>query len=81
MANQLKMALIDTIQRLHQQNWSQRRIARNWDRSGDGIPVSAIGGGAKTSQSGRGAQRFKTSHSAGLSNPPPPGTPADLNDC
>ena len=22
-----KMALIDTIQRLHQQNWSQRRIA------------------------------------------------------
>ena len=27
MANQLKMALIDTIQRLHQQNWSQRRIA------------------------------------------------------
>jgi hypothetical protein len=27
-ANQLKMALIDTIQRLHQQNWSQRRIAR-----------------------------------------------------
>ena len=27
MANQLKMALIDTIQRLHQQKWSQRRIA------------------------------------------------------
>ncbi len=27
MANQLTMALIDTIQRLHQQKWSQRRIA------------------------------------------------------
>ena len=27
MANQLTMALIDTIQRLRQQNWSQRRIA------------------------------------------------------
>jgi IS30 family transposase len=26
-ANQLKMALIDTIQRLHRQKWSQRRIA------------------------------------------------------
>jgi IS30 family transposase len=26
-ANQLKMALIDTIQHLHQQDWSQRRIA------------------------------------------------------
>ena len=31
MANQLKMALIDTIQRLHQQGWSQRRIARELD--------------------------------------------------
>ena len=28
MANQLKMALIDTIQRLRQQQWSQRRIAK-----------------------------------------------------
>ena len=28
MANQLKMALVDTIQRLHQQGWSKRRIAR-----------------------------------------------------
>ncbi len=28
MANQLKMALVDTIQRLHQQKWSQRRIAK-----------------------------------------------------
>jgi hypothetical protein len=27
-ANQLKMALVDTIQRLHQQKWSQRRIAK-----------------------------------------------------
>jgi transcriptional regulator with XRE-family HTH domain len=27
-ANQLKMALIDTIQRLRQQKWSQRRIAK-----------------------------------------------------
>ena len=28
MANRLKMALIDTIQRLRQQKWSQRRIAK-----------------------------------------------------
>ena len=28
MANQLKMALTDTIQRLRQQKWSQRRIAK-----------------------------------------------------
>src|SRR5580704_9534734 len=28
MANQLKMALIETLLRLHAQGWSQRRIAR-----------------------------------------------------
>ena len=28
MANRLKMALIETIQSLHQRGWSQRRVAR-----------------------------------------------------
>jgi hypothetical protein len=28
MANRLEMALIETVQSLHQRSWSQRRIAR-----------------------------------------------------
>ena len=38
MANQLKMALIDTIQRLHQQNWSQRRIAQELQIDRETVP-------------------------------------------
>ena len=37
MANQLKMAFIDTLLRLHAQGWSQRRIAREL-----GIDRSAV---------------------------------------
>ena len=37
MANQLKMALIETLLRLHAQGWSQRRIAREL-----GIDRSAV---------------------------------------
>ncbi len=61
--------------RLHQQDWSQRRIARGTtDRSGDRLSLSAVGRGAKTSQQGGCASGFKTSHfrTGALNDPVPP---------
>ncbi len=84
MAHQLKMALIDTIQRLHQQNWSQRRIAARNYRS-IGRPSLAICGwpSAQNQPARRGRlQDSKPATSDGaLNDPAPSGAAADLNDC
>jgi hypothetical protein len=82
-ANQLTMALIDTIQRLRQQKWSQRRIAVELGIDRETVsrylrlseaPKPATAGGALSDSK-------PASADGALSDPAPPGTRADLNDC
>ena len=83
MANQLKMALIDTIQRLHQQDWSQRRIALEL-----GIDRETVSRYLQLAEAPKPANLEGALHDSkpatsdgALHDPAPPGTPADLNDC
>jgi transposase len=82
-ANQLKMALIDTIQRLRQQNWSQRRIAVELGIDRETVSRYLQLAEAPKPASAEGAlhdSKPATSDGA-LNDPGPPNTPADLNDC
>ena len=83
MANQLKMALIDTIQRLHQQKWSQRRIAAEL-----GIDRETVSRYLRLAEAPKPATVEGAPHDSkpatsegALDDSAPPGTPADLNDC
>lgn len=83
MANQLKMAFIDTIQRLHQQGWSQRRIALELEidretvsrylRLGEASKPATLEGALSDSK--------PATLEGALSDPAPPGWGTDLNDC
>jgi transposase len=82
-ANQLKMALIDTIHRLHQQNWSQRRIALEL-----GIDRETVSRYLQLAEAPKPATVEGALHDSkpatsdgALNAPEPPNTPADLNDC
>ena len=83
MANQLKMALIDTIQRLHQQDWSQRRIALEL-----GIDRETVSRYLQLAEAPKPATMEGALHDSkpatsdgALNGPAPPGTPAILNEC
>jgi transposase len=77
------MALIDTIQRLHQQGWSQRRIARELQIDRETVarylaPCEA----PKPATPDRALSASKPATPEGaLSDPASLGPPADLNDC
>jgi hypothetical protein len=83
MANQLKMALIDTIQRLRQQNWSQRRIALELEIDRETVSRYLRLAEAPKPASVEGALHDSKPATAegALNDPAPPDTPTDLNDC
>ena len=58
------MALVDTIQRLRQQKWSQRRIAKELQIDRETVARYLAQLEAPKPATARGAQRFKTSHVA-----------------
>lgn len=87
MVNQLKMALIDTIARLHGQGWSRRRIARELQIDRETVarylemgaaPKPATAGGALSdSKPASPAEALSETYIAAASS----AAAADLNDC
>jgi transposase len=82
-ANHLKMALIDTIQRLRQQNWSQRRIALELQIDRETVSrYLRLAEAPKPAGADEAPHDSKPATSDGaLSDPAPPDTPAKLNNC
>lgn len=83
MSNQLKMALIDSIKRLHQQGCSQRRIARELEIDRETVSrYLRVGEVAKPATSDGALSESKPATSVGaLRNAPPPDFTSELNDC
>ena len=83
MANQLKMALIDTIQRLYQQGLSKRRIARELQIDRETVARYLEANEAPKTATPEGAlSDSKPATSAGaLSDPASFLPPTELNDC
>ena len=83
MANQLKMALIDTIQRLHQQNWSQRRIAAELEIDRETVSrYLRLAEAPKPATSDGAPSDSKPATSAGaLSDGVASASASDLNEC
>lgn len=83
MANQLTMALIDTIQRLHQQGWSRRRIARELAIDRETVARYLAANGAPKPATPEGAlSDAKPATAPGALSDPALAAPAlELNDC
>jgi transposase len=77
------MALIDTIQRLRQQNWSQRRIALELEIDRETVSrYLRLAEAPKPASAEEALHDSKPATAEGaLNDPAPPNTPADLNDC
>jgi transcriptional regulator len=70
MANLLKMAMIDTIVRLHRQGWSNRRIARELRIDRDAVSRHIREALAKAKAAKVSVALEKTSHLWALQNQP-----------
>jgi hypothetical protein len=82
-ANQLKMALIDTIQRLHQQGWSKRRIARELqiDRETVARHLGPNTAPKPATLEGALSDSKPATLEGALSDSAPSAPPSELNDC
>ena len=83
MANQLKMALIDTIQRLRQQKWSQRRIAKELQIDRETVARYLAQQEAPKPASAEGAlsDSKPATQEEALSDCTGPASTSDLNEC
>ena len=83
MANQLKMALIDTIQRLRRQGWSKRRIARELEIDRETVARYLTLDEAPKPATPQGAlsDSKPATLEGALSDSAPPDSRTELNDC
>ena len=83
MANQLKMALVDTIQHLHQQKWSQRRIARELhiDRETVGRYLAQLEAAKPATQEGALSDSKPATQEMAPREAASPGATPHLNEC
>lgn len=83
MANQLKMALVDTIQRLHQQKWSQRRIAKELqiDRETVARYLAQLEASKPATAEGALSESKPATSEGALSDCAGPASSSDLNVC
>jgi transposase len=82
-ANQLKMALVDTIQHLHQQKWSQRRIAKelHLDRGTVARYLAQQEAPKPATQEGALSDSKPATQEGALSEGVNPAAAPDLNEC